>query len=132
MSAARAARARDVTYNDLEFVLDRMSKVNEWNERAFDRPAGTRPGFLVAFTELMDKGVRAWSRAGGTKFEYAPQSLFYIHRAKPCELRKSGVKLLHDVTVGGRMYSRLLEGEFCAQSGHELPESLLGCLWSGR
>jgi hypothetical protein len=103
---------RDVTYNDLEFVLDRMSKVNEWNERTFDRPKGTRPGFLVALTELMDDGVRAWSRAGSTKFEYAPQTVFYIHRAKPYELRQSRVKLLHDVTLGGHTYSRLLEGEF--------------------
>ncbi len=103
---------RDVTFRDVDLVLDRMTKVREWNERVFARPSGTRPGFLVALTELMRSGVEAWAAADASTVRYVPQTVLYIHRAKPYELRQSDVELLRGVTIGGRWYPRLLQGQF--------------------
>jgi hypothetical protein len=103
---------RDATYRELDFVLDRMSTIREWEERVGVRPDATRPGFLVALTELMRSGVSAWKAAEGPAFRYEPHALLYVHRTKPYELRQSDVEVLRNVTLGGRRYARLLHGAF--------------------
>ena len=114
---ARAATALvdvglEASYRDLGLVLDRMSGVREWQERVGTRPRASRPGFLVALTELMQSGVDAWRATAASSFTYGTQTLTYIHRAKPYELRQSDVQVLRDVTLGGSQYSRLLRGTF--------------------
>lgn len=114
---ARAATAfvdvgPDASYRELGLVLDRMSGVREWQERVAARPRASRPGFLVALTELMQSGADAWHAAPGSTFTYATQTLVYVHRAKPYELRQSDVEVLRGVTLGGRHYSQLLRGTF--------------------
>jgi hypothetical protein len=103
---------RTATYRDLDFVLGRMSSIREWDERVGTRPQSTRPGFLVALTELMQSGVDAWKSAPDSSFNYGSRTVRYIHRAKPYELRQSGVEVLRDVTLRGQRHARLLHGAF--------------------
>jgi hypothetical protein len=102
----------DASYRELDTVLDRMSAIREWHERVGSRPHASRPGFLVALTELMQSGVDAWRATISSSFTYGTQTLTYIHRAKPYELRQSDVEVLRDVTLGGGHYSQLLRGTF--------------------
>ena len=111
-SSAIVDIGREATYRDLDIVLDRMSTIQEWDYRVLARPHAARPGFLVAFTELMRSGVNAWTVADASAFRYTPDTLLFIHRAKPYELRQSDVEPLHDVTLGGRRYTHLLQGKF--------------------
>src|SRR5262245_6294086 len=103
---------RPATYRDLGFVLDRMSSIREWEERVRARPQSTRPGFLVALTELMQTGVDAWKSAPDRSFRYGSRSVLYIHRAMAYELRQSDVEVLRDVTFGGQRHAHLLHGTF--------------------
>ena len=89
----------DASYHELGLVLDRMSKVRDWQERVGSRPRASRPGFLVALTELMQSGVEAWRAASNSAFEYGTRTLVYIHRAKPDELRQSDVEVLRGATL---------------------------------
>ena len=112
-SSAVVDVGREATYRELDFVLDRMATIHEWDdERVGVRPAATRPGFLVALTELMRSGVNAWNNANGSTFDYGTRTLLFIHRAKPYELRQSDVEVLRDVTLGAQRYGRLLNGAF--------------------
>jgi hypothetical protein len=111
-SSAIVDVGRTATYRDLDFVLDRMATIREWEDRVGARPHAARPGFLVAFTELMRSGVSAWTLADTSTFRYAPTTLLFVHRAKPYELRQSDVELLRDVTLGGRRYAHLLQAHF--------------------
>ncbi len=114
---ARAASAvvdvgRAATYRDLDFVLDRMSSIREWQERVRTRPLSTRPGFLVALTELMQSGVDTWNSAPNGSFRYGSHTVLFIHRALPYELRQSDVEVLRDTTLGGQRHAHLLHGAF--------------------
>jgi hypothetical protein len=116
-SETRAAMAivdvgRAATYRDLDFVLDRMSSIRAWDERVGSRPQSTRPGFLVALTELMQSGVDAWKSAPDSSFKYGSRTVRYIHRAKAYELRQADVEVLRDVTFRGQRHARLLQGAF--------------------
>lgn len=112
-SSAVVDVGREATYRELDFVLDRMAAIHEWgDERVGVRPEATRPGFLVALTELMRSGVNALKDANNSTFHYGTRTLLFIHRAKPYELRQSDVEVLRDVTLGGRRYARLLSGAF--------------------
>ena len=111
-SSAIVDVGREATYRELDFVLDRMSTIPEWEERVGVRPKATRPGFLVALTELMQSGVNAWNAADHSTFHYEPRTLLYVHRAKPYELRQSDVEVLRDVMIGSRRYAHLLQGAF--------------------
>ncbi|HEY1305768.1 MAG TPA: hypothetical protein VGF24_19570 [Vicinamibacterales bacterium] len=111
-SSAIVDVGRDATYRELDFVLDRMATIPEWDERVGVRPKATRPGFLVALTELMQSGVNAWNAADRSTFHYEARTLLYVHRAKPYELRQSDVEVLRDVMIGGRRYAHLLQGAF--------------------
>src|SRR5262245_40486544 len=102
----------DASYRELAQVLDRMSTIRDWQERVGVRPEATRPGFLVALTELMQSGADAWKAAPGSGFRYGTHTLRYMHRTKPYELRQSDVELLRSVTLGSRRYSNLLQGTF--------------------
>ena len=103
---------RAATYRDLDFVLDRMSSIHEWEERVRTRPLSTRPGFLVALTELMQSGVDASKSAQNASFRYPSRTVLFIHRAMAYELRQSDVEVLHDETFGGQRYAHLLRGAF--------------------
>jgi hypothetical protein len=111
-SSAVVDVGREATYRELDFVLDRMSGIHEWDERVGVRPEATRPGFLVALTELMQSGVTAWNASNGSSFHYKDRTLLFIHRAKPYELRQSDVEVLRDVTLAGWRYAHLLHGSF--------------------
>jgi hypothetical protein len=103
---------RAATYRDLDFVLDRMSSIREWQERVRTRPLSTRPGFLVALTELMQSGVDTWNSAPNGSFRYGSHTVLFIHRALPYELRQSDVEVLRDTTLGGQRHAHLLHGAF--------------------
>jgi hypothetical protein len=106
---------RPATYRDLDFALDRMATIEDWQERRLARPPGTRPGFLVAFTQLMQAGVAALGsadRAPGAKLDPATKALPYVHRARLYELRQDGPELLRDVMFQNHRYARLLRGRF--------------------
>jgi hypothetical protein len=103
---------RAATYRDLDFVLGRMSSIREWDERVGVRPQSTRPGFLVALTELMQSGVDTWKSAPASSFKYGSHTVRYIHRAKAYELRQSDVEVLRDVTLRGQRHAHLLRGAF--------------------
>ncbi len=103
---------RSATYRDLDFVLGRMSSIHEWEERVRARPQSTRPGFLVALTELMQSGVDAWKSSPGSSFTYGVRTVRFIHRASAYELRQSDVEVLRDATFRGQRHARLLHGAF--------------------
>ncbi len=102
----------DASYRELTVVLDRMSGIREWQERVGPRPQASRPGFLVALTELMQSAADAWRGGPDSMSPYGTRTLVYMHRAKPYELRQSDVELLRHVTFGPRRYARLLRGTF--------------------
>src|SRR5262249_26870455 len=50
---------REISFHELDVALDRFPNVTGWQEHRISRPAGVRPGFLTAFTELMDSTAAA-------------------------------------------------------------------------
>jgi len=103
---------RDVSYRDLDIVLDRMATLQRWQQRRITRPPQARSGFLVAFTELMDTTVAAWAAAGPSKRAHAESTLMYVHRAKLYDLRQDQIELLDDFDAGTRGHVRALRGRF--------------------
>src|SRR5262245_3575016 len=58
--SAAADVGREVSFHDLDYVLGHLPSVKNWQERRLARPPEARPGFLVAFTELMDLTAKSW------------------------------------------------------------------------
>jgi len=102
---------REVSYRDLDFVLGRMAALEHWQMRRVARPPDARSGFLVAFTELMDATVAAWSTAATPKTAHGG-TLVYIHRAKLYDLQQDQVERLDDFDAGAPGRVRAIRGRF--------------------
>jgi hypothetical protein len=103
---------REVSYRDLEYVLGRMGSLDHWQERRLARPQDARSGFLVAFTELMDGAVAAWTAAGRSKPRPTENAVMYVHRAKLYDLRQDRIQHVEDFDAGPRGHVAALRGRF--------------------
>jgi len=85
---------REVTYRDLSYVLNRMTGLDNWQQRRLVRPANVRPGYLTAFNELMNATVQAVTAGAPSRSTRFPGPLVYIHRAKLYDLIQDQIEIL--------------------------------------
>lgn len=109
--SAVAEVGRDVSFRDLDYVLNRFPEIRNWQERRLVRPPGTRPGFLTAFTEMMDSTAQLWASGARPKAN-APRRLTYVHRAELFDLHQDQIERLTDVPAGAGDHVRALRARF--------------------
>ncbi len=102
----------DVSFRDLDTVLSRMPNLERWQERRLVRPPDVRPGFLMAFCEMMDSSAKAWSGGAPDKQDRRPRSVTYIHRAELFDLHQDQFQQLDDVADGRGGRVRALRARF--------------------
>jgi hypothetical protein len=102
---------REVSFRDIDFVLERMPGLTNWEEHRLARPPDARPGFLTAFTEMMDASAKLWS-SGKAKPNSAPKMLTYMHRAELFDLHQDQLELVENAATGSGGHVRALRARF--------------------
>ena len=105
---------RDLTFRDIEPLLTLVSAAAPNAERrSVALPNGTRPGFLVALTDLVKQSVDSY---GATRTPAAVSNL--AHASSVRLLRRvlrahdESSELLKSATIDGRAYSNVARGDF--------------------
>lgn len=107
--------ARDLTFRDVGALLDLIEDAGaDANVRHVRLPGGTRPGFLVALTELIHRSVAARPAAG--EAPRGASSLPYIYNGTLCDLTLRESEPLHDARVGTRTYHDVVRARFDARN----------------
>jgi hypothetical protein len=109
--SAIADVGRDVSFRDLDFVLERMRAVGNWQERRIARPPDARPGFLTAFTDMMDSTAKVWSSAPA-KRDAAPRMVTYIHRAELFDLHQDQIESVDSAAIGNGEHVAAVRARF--------------------
>ncbi len=109
--------ARDLTFRDVEHVLELVEQSPSGAPaRQVRLPKGTRPGFLVALTELIHRSVAAHERPAVIPAPRGTGSLPYIFNGTLCDLTLRDSELLHEARVGSRRYSNVVRARFEARN----------------
>ena len=109
ITTARAAR--DYTYRDLTPLLDLIDQHPvATRQRQMRLAAGTRPGFLSALTELMQRTIEAYRQS--PKTPVPARSLDYVYNAKLYKLTLRSSSYRDRLRVRDRDYARVVESEF--------------------
>jgi hypothetical protein len=92
----------DLTYRDVESLLAMVAGSGNSPTRKVTLPAGTRPGFLLAVTDLMHQSIEnrtVPSTATGSR------GARYVYNGRFYTLRLRALESLATVLVGGRTFS---------------------------
>ncbi len=123
-SSAREAKAgvtsirvlKDLTYRDIGSLLDMVNSQGESPEhRSVPLPEGTRPGFLVALHDLVNRTVDGYRQQPAAKplsdaASKAPVP--YVYFGKFYDLSLRGSQMLQTATIDGKSYSKGARSEF--------------------
>jgi hypothetical protein len=103
---------RDLTFRDITPLqtLDAAAAPNG-DERSVPLPAGTRPGFLVALHEQIDRTVNGYKRSGDA-FRASRTPVQYVYYGVFYDLTMKSSELLKTVTIDGRTYTNVARGDF--------------------
>lgn len=116
--------ARDLTFRDVEALLNLVARDSTTGTVRHARlPSGTRPGFLVALTELIHRSVEAHSRSarfdgaqGRPSAAGGKSSLPYIFNGTLCDLTLLKSEFLREARVGARHYRDVVRARFEARN----------------
>lgn len=109
--------ARDLTFRDVRALVDLIEDAGaDANVRHVRLPGGTRPGFLVALTELIHRSVAARGRPAAGAAARGASSLPYIYSGTLCDLTLRESELLRDARVGTRTYHDVVRARFDARN----------------
>ncbi len=107
---------KDLTYRDIGSLLDMVNTNGESPElRSVALPNGTRPGFLVALRDLVNRSVDAY-RQQPSAISLSDASwktpVPYVYFGKFYDLSLRGSKLLPTATIDGKSYTKLARSDF--------------------
>jgi hypothetical protein len=104
--------ARDMTFHDIEPLLALINAGGRTGEdRAVALPDGTRPGMLVALTDLVKGSVDAYTKTAASKYK-APAPVRYVYFGTFYDLTMKSSELLKTATVDGKRYTNVARSEF--------------------
>jgi len=116
-SEARAAVTtvqvpRDLTFHDIDPLLSMINTGGRTGEsRSVALPAGTRPGFLVALTDLVKQSVDAYARRPTAGYK-AAAPIAYVYFGTFYDLTMKSSELQKTATIDGRRYTNLARSDF--------------------
>jgi len=103
---------RDLTFRDITPLLTLVgAAAPNGDERSVPLPAGTRPGFLVALHEQIDRTVNGYKRSGDA-FRASRTPVQYVYYGVFYDLTMKSSELLKTVTIDGRTYTNVARGDF--------------------
>src|SRR6185436_10724352 len=104
---------RDMTYRDIEPLIALVNGASDptAERRVVALPPGTRPGFLVALSELVKQSVEGYSKQSSA-FSPSKQPLTYVYFGVFYDLSLRGSELLKTTTIDGQRYTNVARSDF--------------------
>jgi hypothetical protein len=103
---------RDLTFHDIDPLLQMINSGGRTGEsRSTALPGGTRPGFLIALTDLVQQSVDAYGKRSATSYK-ASAPVSYVYFGTFYELAMRSSELLRTATIDGNRYTNLARSEF--------------------
>lgn len=106
---------RDLTFRDIGQLLTMVSaaenSVESGETRSVSLPSGTRPGFLVALSDLVTQSVDAYGRPGAA-FKPSRAPIQYVYFGRFYDLTMKSSELLKTATIDGQRYSNVARSDF--------------------
>jgi hypothetical protein len=99
----------DLTYRDVESLLAMVPGSGNSPTRTVTLPAGTRPGFLLAVTDLIHQSIE--NRTTLTTATGSPGAR-YVYNGDVYTLRLRSLESLATSQIGGRTFSDVVRGQF--------------------
>src|SRR5689334_18771849 len=103
---------RDMTFHDIDPLLSLINTGGRTGEsRSVALPNGTRPGFLVALSELITQSLAGYAKRPGSS--YKPSApLSYVYFGIIYDLAMKSSDLLKSATIDGKRYTNLACSDF--------------------
>jgi hypothetical protein len=103
---------RDLTFHDIDPLLSLINTGGRTGEsRSVALPNGTRPGFLVALSELITQSLAGYAKRPGSS--YKPSApLSYVYFGSFYDLAMKSSDLLKTATIDGKRYTNLVRSDF--------------------
>jgi hypothetical protein len=109
--------ARDLTFRDVEALLELVEHESAGvTRRRAQLASGTRPGFLVALTDLIHRDVTAHARAGAGQSKRGTSSLPYIYHGTLCDLTLRASERRRETHIGPHSYRDVIHARFEARN----------------
>lgn len=104
---------RDMTYRDIEPLIALVNGASDptAESRSVALPPGTRPGFLVALSELVKHSVDGYSKQAAA-FLPSKKPLTYVYFGVFYDLSLRGSELLKTATIDGQRYTNVARSDF--------------------
>ena len=99
----------DLTYRDVESLLAMVTGSGNSPTLTVTLPAGTRPGFLLAVTDLIHQSIE--NRTTPTTATGSPGAR-YVYNGDVYTLRLRSLESLATSQIGGRTFSDVVRGQF--------------------
>jgi hypothetical protein len=104
--------ARDMTFHDIDPLLALIGESSGPKDvRAVTLPAGTRPGFLVALSDLVKQSVEAYAKRPAASFKPSGP-LSYVYFGSFYELSMKSSEIVRTATIDGKRYANLARADF--------------------
>lgn len=104
--------ARDLTYRDVEPLLQKVAASPGVETRSIALPDKTRPGFLVALAELVNSNVESCQRQPGARPQPSRTSVSYVYFGTFYDMRVRASELLRTTEIGGQHYANVARSDF--------------------
>jgi hypothetical protein len=102
---------RDLTFHDIDPLLSLINGGGHTGEsRSVALPAGTRPGLLVALSDLIKQSLDAYSTRAASYKASAP--IAYVYFGNFYDLAMKSSELLKTTTIDGKRYTNLARSDF--------------------
>jgi len=104
---------RDMTYRDIEPLIALVNGASDptAESRSVALPPGTRPGFLVALSELVKQNVDGYSKQAAA-FSPSTKPLTYVYFGVFYDLSLRGSELLKTATIDAQRYANVARSDF--------------------
>lgn len=104
--------ARDLTFGDVDSLLELVERTPAPAVRRVLLPRGTRPGFLTALADLIHRDVAEWGSPGPRRARRPTRSVPYIYNGTLYDLAIRTSERLREAQVGRRRYENVIRARF--------------------
>lgn len=104
---------RDMTYRDIEPLIALVNGASDptAESRSVALPAGTRPGFLVALSDVVKQNVDGYGKQSSS-FSPSKKAVPYVYFGVFYDLTLRGSELLKATTIDGKRYTNVARSDF--------------------
>jgi hypothetical protein len=111
------AAPENYSFRQVRTVLELAQREgSEGTPRVVRLPAGTRPGFLSALAELMDRAPGRGGQAGRAQAGGGREVVKFVYHGSIYELRETHAQLMPTMRAGGTAYQRVVAANFQIRS----------------